>query len=378
MKKIIAIILALASLLALVSCGKKNEYPPVESTEEESRTVMTLEIDGKVYNVKYELYRAFFLTYKKQVDGGDGSVWTGDNKNEYVEKIDKLIISRVAEIYAAFALCERIGFDLYSKDVEKKIEENIRISVEGGSYGSSVIEGFDSYEDYLEALKAANLNYSVQTMLFRYAIAVDAIDTYYIGTASSDDVDINITVGNIKYTEDDVRDFYYSDDCVKVLRASFQKHISYTPLEKAENLSAALESAAASKDTLDEKEIAVVNAIMGNGLYSNAAEVRDGYVIGRYNLERSYYGEMTDVAFSLAEGEVSAPIEIVTDVEDAYYVLYKTYKNDEHFEQNYDRIKYVYLMNYVGEITHGVIVELENSVLYTDFLSNLNYADIKM
>ena len=121
MKKIIAILLALASLFTLASCNKDKEYPPVESSEEEARVVMTLSIDGKNYDVRYELYRAFFLTYKSEVDGKDESVWTGDEKDEYVAKIDAIILDRITEIYAAFALCERIGFDVYSKDVDKKI-----------------------------------------------------------------------------------------------------------------------------------------------------------------------------------------------------------------------------------------------------------------
>ena len=377
MKKLIAILLVLASLLALASCNNK-EYTPIESTDEEARTVMTLSIDNKTYDIRYELYRAFFLTYKAEIDGGDESVWSGDKKDEYVARIDAIIINRIVEIYAAFAICNRIGFDVYSKDVENKIKENIRISVEGGSYGNAAIEGFDSYDDYLASLKAINLNYSVQTLLFRYAIAVDAIDTYYIGTASSDDVNVNLTIGKIEYTKDDVKEFYDSDECVRVLRASFQKKISYTPLEKAENLRAALENAAQSKDTLEEMETAVVTAIMGNGLYSNAAEIRDGYVIGKYNLERSYYGEMTDAAFVLEVGEVSSPIEVVTDVEDAYYVLYRSYKSDEHFEENYDTIKYVYLMNYVGEISYGVAEELKESVSYTDFLKGIDHSQIRM
>ena len=377
MKKLIAILLVLASLLALASCNNK-EYTPIESTDEEARTVMTLSIDNKTYDIRYELYRAFFLTYKAEIDGGDESVWSGDKKDEDVARIDAIIINRIVEIYAAFAICNRIGFDVYSKDVENKIKENIRISVEGGSYGNAAIEGFDSYDDYLASLKAINLNYSVQTLLFRYAIAVDAIDTYYIGTASSDDVNVNLTIGKIEYTKDDVKEFYDSDECVRVLRASFQKKISYTPLEKAENLRAALENAAQSKDTLEEMETAVVTAIMGNGLYSNAAEIRDGYVIGKYNLERSYYGEMTDAAFALEVGEVSSPIEVVTDVEDAYYVLYRSYKSDEHFEENYDTIKYVYLMNYVGEISYGVAEELKESVSYTDFLKGIDHSQIRM
>ena len=382
MKKIIALILLFATVLSVSACvksnSKSNKYPAVESTEDEARVVMTMSIYGKTYEVRYELYRAFFLTYKSQVDGGNPDVWTGEKKDEYISRIDEMIIDRVVEIYSAIAMAENIGFDLYSKDVEKKIQENIRISVEGGSYGSVTLDGYESYEDYLAALKAININYSVQTLLMRYAIAVDAIDTHYIGTASSDDVDINITEGVIEYTEEDVRNFYFSDDCARVLRANFQKAISYTPLERAEKLRDKLIDAAASKTTPEEKETAVFNAIIGSGLYSNTAEMKNGYVIGKYNLENSYYGEMTDATFSLSEGEVSDPIDVVSDIENSYYIVYRTFKSEDHFLANYDDIKYVYLTNYVGEIAHGVSLELEGSLVYTDILKGLDRSSIEM
>ena len=372
---VIALVIGIAGLAGLLS---DKEYPVVDSTEEEAKTVMTLSIDGDTYDVKYELYRAFFLTYKNEVDGGHDAVWHGDDKDKYIEQIDEIIIDRVTEIYSAFAICKRIGFDIYSDSVESKIKENIRISVEGGSYGSSTIEGYDSYEAYLEALKSMNLNYSVQTLLFRYAIAIDAIDTYYIGTASSDDVDINLSVGVLEYTEDDVRSFYNSDNCVRVLRASFQKGIYYTPLEKAYELKDKIASAANGASTLADKERAVFNSIVSSNLYANINELQNGYIIGRYNLERSYYGNMTDAAFTLAEGQVSDPIDVVTDVENSYYILYRTYKSDDHFENNYDEIKYIYLMNCVGKITYDVASELESSLSYTEFLQNINHSEIRM
>ena len=378
MKRIFAILLVLATVITLAACKKKEDYPPVESTEEEARTVMTLSIDGKTYDVRYELYRAFFLTYKSQVDGGNTDVWTGADKDLYITEINDIILDRITEIYSAFAICERIDFDIYSKDVEKKIKENIKTSVEGGTYGSSAIQGFESYEDYLTALKDMNLNYSVQTLLFRYAIAVDAIDTYYIGTATSDDVNYDISMGAHKYNKDDVRNFYFSDECVRVLRTSFQKGISYTPLDRANSLKEKLENAAAQYDTLGEKEDAVFKAIMSSELYANAAEIKSGYVIGRHNLERGYYGDMTDAAVSLNEGEVSDPISIVTDVEDSYYVLYRSYKSDAHFEENYESIKYVYLMNYVGNISHGVADELKESASFSDYLKTIDHSKIGM
>lgn len=374
MKRIIALLLVLASVLTLSACKK---YKPVESSEEEARTVMTLSLDGKTYEVKYELYRALFLNYKTEIDGGNPDVWTSEGKSEYVKRINSLIIDKITDIYAAFAICEKIGFDLYSKDVEKQIKEYVKISVEGGSYGSKTMHGYDSYKDYLAALKSANLNYSVQTLLFRYAIAIDAIDAHYIGTATPDEVNYDITLGALQYTEDDVRAFYNSEDCARVLRASFQKIISYDPYETAINLKNKMVDAAATSSTLVDKEAAVLKAITKSGYFANAAEVENGYVIGKYNLERLYYGDMTDAVFAIGEGEVTDPISI-TDEEETYYVIYRTYKTDEHFEANYNSIRYVYLRNCVGEIIHNAAEALESSAVYSDFLNNINHSEIGM
>ena len=377
MKRITALILLVVCIITLASC-KKDEYPPVESTQQESETVMTLAIGKNKYDVKYELYRALFLNYKSEVDGGDSSVWSGENKAEYIKKIDDMIIDRIVEIYAAFELCNRIGFDIYSKEVEEQIKENIKISVEGGSYGSTTIRGYESYEAYLAALKKANLNYSVQVLLFRYAIATDAIDTYYIGTASSDDISVSTSEGHLEYTIDDVKAFYDSDDCARVLRASFQTIITYTPLADAQKLRDKIADAANTSTYPEEKENAVFIAIMSSGRYSSVSEVENGYVIGKYNLESSFYGKMTDAAFALELGEVSEPIEIVTDLESSYYVLYKAQKSDAHFEDNYDSIKYIYLMNCVGKMLYDVELEMKKNVGYSDFLNEINHADISM
>jgi hypothetical protein len=107
-------------------------------------------------------------------------------------------------------------------------------------------------------------------------------------------------------------------------------------------------------------------------------DVENGYVIGKYNLESSYYGKMTDAAFALEVGGVSEPIEIVTDLESSYYVLYKAQKSYDHFEENYDSIKYVYLMNCVGKMLHDIEIEMKNNVGYSDFLNGINHADISM
>ena len=380
MKKIIALILLCSSVLALFSCrkNKETEYEPVPSTAEEAMVVMTMEIDGQRYNVKYELYRALFLNYKSSVDGGDSSVWSGENKDEYIAKIDSMILDRVTEIYAAFAVCKRIGFDVYSDSVDDEIKEIIKISVEGGSYGGRVISGFGSYDAYLNALKEANLNYSVQELMLRYELATQAINKYYIGTVDPNDLTLNMTIGSIQYTKEDVLGFYNSDDCAILLRARLPKLVSDSPLEDAEKLKGKLTEAANSSADLTERHNKVYIAIAHSGWFPDAGELESGYVLGRYSEDRSYYGAMSDAVFSIGIGDVSECFEVVTEYEDSYYVVYKTVKSNEHFEENYETIKYVYLLNYVGEIVYGTADTLRSSVAYTSFLENLDHSKISM
>ncbi len=378
MKKTISLLLIIGFIIPLISCKKK--YEPISSTKEEKQTVMTLRTADNEYDVAYELYRAFFLSYKSVVDGGNSDVWSGSEKDKYIEKIDKMIVDRITEIYSAIELCDRIGFDIYSDDVDEKIEENIRISVEGGAYGNTYIEGFESYEDYLESLKSMYLNYSTQALLFRYAIAIDAIDTYYIGTVSSDDISLEMTKGHIEYTRDDVKDFYYSDECVRVLRANVQKYGISNPEAKAEELKTKMQAAADSETAAELKHRAVFDTVVKSGRFSDS-EIETGYIIGKYNLETAYYGDMVNAAFALKDGEVSEYINVVSATDDSYYILYKMEKNDEHFELCYDGytgIEYIYLTNYVGKILHGIGDELKSGINYTDALKNISHAEISM
>ena len=65
MKKLIAVILLMASIFSLASCGDER-YDPVESSDVEKTVVMTLKIEDETYNVRYELYRALFLNNKSR------------------------------------------------------------------------------------------------------------------------------------------------------------------------------------------------------------------------------------------------------------------------------------------------------------------------
>ena len=116
MKRFLAIALLLCVCLSTLSGCKKNKYQPVESTAEESRVILSLTVGENNYDVRYELYRAFFLTYKSEIDGGDNSVWSSENKNEYINRINEKIVTEAAKIFAvvpkvAAAIKEELGCD---------------------------------------------------------------------------------------------------------------------------------------------------------------------------------------------------------------------------------------------------------------------------
>ena len=374
MKKtaILLIVTIIFSLFSLASC-KKNEYEPVESTELEATEVMSFTLDGESYSVRYELYRALFLNYKTEIDGGDDSVWTGADKEEYIAEIDEKIIEAASRIYSAIAAAKKIGYDPYSAKVEADIKELIRQSVEGGTRGGVTVGGYDSYQDYLHALKEMNLNYSVQVLLYRYALAIEALEEYYIGTASAEDIENNESKpGAIQYTKDTVREFYESDECVRVIRMQLQTSYDKDPSSRLERAREAVLSAVAGGES------AVIAAMIGAGSITAAKEMQDGFVIGKHNLDKGIYGELTEAAFGLLPYGVSEAIKINDGDESYHVILFRTDKSEEHFESCYSSILYIYLKNEVGKTLDDAAESMINSTRVFDFLTNLDRSTITM
>ena len=362
MKKLISLLIILSTLLCLTAC---NKYEPVPSTEEESRVVMTLSLDGKKYEVKYELYRALFLTYKSYVDGGDSSVWSGDNKGEYIEKIKAMIVSRITDIYAALHHAQTLGIDMYSSSVNSQIKEYIKLSVEGGVYGDQTIVGHGSYDAYLESLARSGMNYSVSELIYRYGIAIDLITEHYAGTLN--EMGTALEGGALEYTEDDVKSFYNSDDSVRYMSA-FVQSVYPGAYERA----VALRNAMLAKAGNDE---AVAITIISNSL-SSAVDVKRGTLIGRYSLDEENYGAITKAAFSTSLSSVSDIIEITAGDEPGFFILYPIAKTDEHFEENYADIALTYVENEIGKKLLDVQTALTESVGITSVLESLDYSTI--
>ena len=353
MKKLLSLCLAVCILLSVISCG----YEPVESTEEENRTVMTMTLDRETYEVKYELYRAFFLTLKDTIDGGDSSLWSGENKNEYIEKIDALIKERIASIYTTIHTAKVIGFDVFGKDYDETVKEYIEKIVDAPTEEG----GFDEdYDAYLSSLKDKFHNYSTADLLIRYALATDAIINYYTPS-------IEGAVGEISYTDSDLRNFYFGENSVRVLKVFLDSSIwTEQRAKEARDSIAKLTSE-------DSVAIAMINLITTGG-----TDIKNGSIVTKYNYDELYYSEFTEVAMSLSSSELSEPIFVNTGESSGYYLIYKAAKTEENFVNLYEHIAESYVEDAIGKILSDAKAALLTSLTYTENLTSLDRANIKM
>ena len=362
MKKILSVILIALTVFSLYSC--KEKYKPVKSTKEESKVVMTLSVGGEKYDVKYELYRAFFLNNRDTVDGGDRSVWTGPDAETYISRINLLIASDAATIYSTLHYAESLGIDPYSEEFEEQITEYVRIGVEGG--GDS--QGHDGdYDAYLASLKAMNLNYSVSVLLIRYQLALDAINEYYNGR-------VDAVLGNLgsdyQINSEDVKSYYYSDECARIL------HIFYQEGVKTEEQLEKIRADIAAKESDMAVALYIINHSMGleSDLIKNNKV--SGILVGKYALEDTY-SAYTNETLALAVSETGSVIKIKGD-DPGSFIIYKLEKTEEHFSENYDTVRASYIDNLVGKSLLSIENEMKGSVSYTSNYDGIKHSAISM
>ena len=373
MRRFLAVILLLTIMITSLSGCKKNKYKPIESTEEEAQVILSLSLGGNTYNVRYELYRTLFLTYKSEIDGGDPTVWAGENKDVYIELINERIIGEAAEIFAVFELCARLGIDCYSEQVEDEISEMIKVSVEGGSFGDGYYEGFGGdYDEYLASLRDIYHNYQTALLLMRYSIAKRLIDEHYIGSALADDGSGRITDGAIDYTKDTVRDFYNSDESAQILTTYVAQGVSYTPRELAEDIR--LDVINAAKTSTNAVRITMIN----RGSPTAVGELESGIFVGRHSLSRDYE-KIAEVACELSVGGVGEVIETVSSLDGRrYYIVYKMEKSEEFFTAKYTEIVEVYLYNTIGTSLSLITDMLKNGATYTENYDTITHSEVRM
>lgn len=358
MKKIAIILAVLLFVTGLTSCGG-GRYEPVASTAEESAVVFTLTCDNETYNVRYELYRALFLSHKTELDGGDSTLWSGDGAEALIEKMNGLIVSYASRIYGALHHAKKLGINPYSKEFDDRVAEYIKIGVEGdGDYA-----GAGNYEKYLEELKKMNLNYSVQDLLIRYSYAMEKINEHYIGT---EDEALGLVGGSIEASEEKVREFYESDECVRVIQIYLQAVAFSESRAEAIRNEIAIQSSAT-----DVANYAIQYTT------SSYVDIFDGTVIGRNTVNEEYV-EYVEAAFALESGDTSALIRFSDGDDDGYYILYGLEKDEQYFKNHYDDVKEAYLYHMVAAPYAETRAALAESVSLSMGYYQINHSTISM
>lgn len=373
MKRICALLLAVCLFaLMLVGCGK-SDYPPVKSTEAEARTVLTLSYGDRSYEIPYELYRTFFLTYRDEVDGGDRSVWSGEDSETYRETINRKIFRQIADIYAVRELCTQIGYDFYSKDADDKIREYIRVSVEGGTLDGMEIEGCGSYEAYLQRLKDDYVNYSVQDLIYRYYLGENALESFYFGTDS--EYAETFRFGDITYTDVDLRAFYEKEDTGRFLWICLDKDVHPTDAGVRAIHDKIVTAVAAAGNTEKDKKA-------GEALfrYTTTAygEVMAGYLVTPYNLDENQYGDLIAAALALDVHEVSQPIRVHSDAYNGYFIVYRAEKTEEYLTGHRADVVAAFLQDALGRKLAVIRDAMVAGAVPTEELKNLDLSAVTM
>ena len=358
MKKLSFCLLIITLLLVLCSC---NKYKPVESTDEEERVVFALEAGGEKYEVKYELYRALFLANRERVDGGDASVWSGERKEQYASEINSVILAESYKIYSAIHHAKELGFDAYSKDVDKKIRESIENAVDTEYDGD--------YEKYLASLKENYFNYSVSVLFLRYYHALEAINKYYGGYEHEVFGEMN---GEFEITKDTVKEYYYSTDTVRVMQAYIPEGV------RTKAWVAELRDELMRKGTEYDMAVHIITNTTATESDLIVNDAVSGLVIGKNSLDSFTYSDYIDELFALSSGEMSAIIELQNTDADGYYLLYALAKSDEHFERCYETIKDSYIDDVIGAKLAKATDELMENTSHFEVYFSIDHANISM
>lgn len=309
----LAALLCLATLFFTVSCGKTKNYKPVKSSAEEREAMATLS-GGET--VRYELLRAFLYALQGEYDGGDPSLWTGEDGAARFAELTGEAMARVSEIYATLAVCKKYGIDPNGKKVNAEVERRVRADIDGGLINDTLIEGYGSKKKYLAALERMHLNDSVNRLLHRYDVCLSMLYKKLVSEFNG---------GANSATREEVEAFYYSEDCAQISWLFISSDtLELYDREGAEDfiLRAYGKLLEARADYSEMQRV-----IAGYTFNLSYDQIENGFCISRFGGVGSGARELAEAAFSLSHLEIS---ERVTTEDGVYYLVGLT-KSAEYF-----------------------------------------------
>lgn len=327
-----ALIVLIALSLTMTSLFSCTSIP--ESSEEELTTVMKI---GDA-EVSFEIYRYFFMNYKKEYDGGDESYWDDENvdTNAVFEMIKEKTVNAILRCYATFELCEDYGIDPYSSEIDKIIDETVDDYIENEFGGTKA---------YVESLDGAYMTDNV----FRFILRRFECD--------SELYDRLITAGVIK-TDDETVLLAIKDDDVFC-------HAKQILIRNDEG-----EDIAANYARAQEALNSATLGVDFDSLVAKYGEDTDMIInpVGYYFTHNELIEEFEEAAFALEIGEISGIVESYL----GYHIIQRCEVDASYVSENYDSLKESYLTWKYQEIVEVMMDALTVTETDTELMLSLS------
>ena len=236
--------------------------------------------------VNLEVLYAFFHSECAKIPDFSEDYLSGAEGEARFKALLDAAVASVSEIYAMLAACRAVGIDPFSEEIDDAVTEQVKLTVEGAAVDGVIFPGYDSYDDYLEAIrKEYHMNDAVARLMIRYGICEERLIDYYENQST--------------YTDADVTAFFMSEDCIRVVWISRSASDGGFGNEfSAEDVRAF---------NLDLVTSAREYLLQGND--DKACQLTTSpnpkTYLGRHTLDRAYYAELVDTAYALPIGAVS-------------------------------------------------------------------------
>ena len=294
MKRLICFLLILIFVLSFASCNKTGD----EETETEEETYVMTDISGIPSPVKingeevpYAVFRYYYAAVKYRYDRDNEAYW---DKNDYSEKIRDEVMRYIRRNYSVVECAKQYGTEL--TDVEKKqIEQQLKT------------EKYSQYEDdyeYYETLDAYFLTEEVNYYLAEMEKLEDKLYDYLKTEKISSDLTLVkryldnyvIRADHILILNDEGDDVNENETLIKELYEKLQNGADFEELKE--------------KYSEDDD--------------TNNSDV--GYYMAKDDISQI----LSDTAFSLQEGEMSA----VVYAPYGYHIVKRLAKDEEYIKDN--------------------------------------------
>lgn len=181
-----ALLLLFCLLVPLTAC---SPYRLELSTAEQSAIVLHTD----EYDIAFEVVDFFYHNYRPIIDGGDESVWDGEEAARYHGRLLARAIEASCELYAVFSCAKDFGIDPWGSKIEEQMEEGIR----------AVIDSYPTRRDYIDHLESLHMTDSVYRLIMRSYLCQQYLLEYSEGVSS--------------VSEEDLRAFCESEDVINTL-----------------------------------------------------------------------------------------------------------------------------------------------------------------